>query len=350
MTSCKNQEKKQLHICIVGAGGIGCYYGARLETKGHHVVYIARGEHLAALQDKGLTLKHPDLNFYGRVTATDLNGLSFAYTPEDFDAIIICVKATATDSVARALKQWFVTTNKAALILSLQNGVDNEPQLAMSLGEKYIVGGLAVRIGGHIISPGEVEATGVAQVILGPWPASGGASDEYTRQAIARLVEAFNQAAIPTRLVENIRHELWRKLIINNGVNPLSALTQLDTRALSHHPELGQFVHKMMQETAQVSAADDEVLTDDDVEEMFELIRSFDPIKTSMLVDFEKGRPLELDAISGVIIRRSEKIKCDVPVTKAVSSLLMESLNNTDHTCVDPSAIAQKIKNRCEKE
>jgi 2-dehydropantoate 2-reductase len=330
MTKKDNVENNILTVAILGAGGIGCYYGARLEAQGHKIVYIARGEHLLALKSKGLTLKHPEFSYQEKVTATDLENLFSYYTPSSFDVIIVCVKATATEALAISLKSWFAQTKQETMILSLQNGIDNEPQLAKALGEKLIIGGLAVRIGGHIVSPGVVEATGIAQVVLGVWPNAKADSEHYYVKSIDNLVDVFNKANIPTRLVENIRYELWKKLIINNGVNPLSALTHLDTRSLSHHTEFGPLVKQMMQETALVSSADGEKLNEQDVEEMYSLIRDFDPIKTSMLVDLEKGRPLELEAISGAIIRRAKKMNVQVPVTETVYALLKFSLKCRD--------------------
>lgn len=322
------EQHKIWRIAVIGAGGIGCYYGARLLTQGHKVWFVARGEHLQALQTHGLTLSHPDFSFNGKVDACSLDALLAQRQPEDLDALLLCTKATATPTVAESLRGWLARTQQQTPVISLQNGIDNEPQLAAALGEDCVIGGLAVRIGGHIIRPGVVEATGVAQVILGAWPHAGSPAGQRFGQGLTPLVYAFNQAGIPTRLVDNIRHELWRKLLINNGVNPLSALTGLDTRSLSHHPQFGPIVHQLMHEAALVARADDELLTGQDADEMYELMRTFDPIKTSMLVDLEKGRQLEVDAISGAVIRRAQQLGVAVPYTETVYALLQHQLNN----------------------
>jgi 2-dehydropantoate 2-reductase len=143
---------------------------------------------------------------------------------------------------------------------------------------------------------------------------------------LSHLEQAFNSAGIPTQVTENIRYEMWRKLLINNGVNPLSALTRLDTRSLTHHPEFGKVVYGMMSETVQASKADGVNLTQKDLDDMFELISSFNAIKTSMLVDQEQGRPLELDSISGAVLRRCEKLGIQAPYTFTVHSLLKHKL------------------------
>jgi 2-dehydropantoate 2-reductase len=320
---------RPLRLAILGAGGIGCYYGSRLSATGHAIVFIARGEHLLALQDKGLCLRHPDFEFNGPVDACNLAGFVKRFQPSDIDAMLICVKATATPDVATVIAQWFKATGQETAVVSLQNGVDNEPQLVEVLGEHTVLGGLAVRIGGHIASPGVVEATGIAQIILGAWPHAGGLSDDQYGHRLRLLVKVFNEAGIPAKQVDNIRYELWRKLIINNGVNPLSALTHLDTRALSHHPEFGPLVLALMQETARAAEADSEQLLAQDVDEMYALIRGFDPIKTSMLVDLEKGRPLEVDAICGAVLKRSEQLGIAAPYTQTVSALLRHAVSST---------------------
>ncbi len=323
------KQDKTWRIAVIGAGGIGCYYGARLLTQGHKVWFVARGEHLRTLQTTGLSLNHPDFNFNGKVDACSLGDLLAQQQPADLDALLVCTKATATLEIATSLRDWFVRTGQKVPVISLQNGIDNEPQLADQLGADCVVGGLAVRIGGHIIRPGVVEATGVAQVIMGAWPHTGSLADLRFGKLLPPLVEAFNQAGIPTRKVNDIRRELWRKLLINNGVNPLSALTGLDTQTMSNHPQFGPIVHHLMLEAASVARADDEPLTTQDADEMYELIRTFDPIKTSMLVDLEKGRQLEVDAISGAVIRRAQQLGLAVPYTETVHALLKHQLEGT---------------------
>lgn len=304
-----------MKFLIIGAGGIGCYYGARLLQAGHGVTLVARGEHLEALQQRGLDVEHEALAFSGTVDALSMDALMQRDTCNEYDLIIVALKSGATASWLEQSRDWLRAGTTP--VLSLQNGVDNEPMIAQQLGAARTLGGLAVRIGGHIIAPGRIEARGPAQVVMGCWPDT----DEDDNR-LDTLAAVFNEAGIPTRVSANIRYELWKKLVINNGVNPLSALTGLDTRTLTADPVLGQTVYRMMQETAVAARADGVELTCADVDEMFELISQFDAIKTSMLVDREKGRPLELDDISGVVIRRCEALGEAAPWTAMVERLL----------------------------
>ncbi|MTI97305.1 MAG: 2-dehydropantoate 2-reductase [Marinobacter adhaerens] len=306
---------------MIGAGGIGGYYAARLARAGHELVLTARGDHLNALKAQGLTVDYEGEVLHQALPAFSHTELIQKHEPDDFDLIVIALKSTATASVMAELASWLESA--AVPVLSLQNGVDNEPVIAEVVGEDRVLGGLAVRIGGHITEPGQVFAEGVAQVVMGAWPRQ--RPDDLRISLLRRLEALFNAAGIPTTVSDNIRYELWRKLVINNGVNPLSALTGLDTRSLTHHPEFGKIVHGMMAETVAASKADDVNLGPEDLAEMFALISNFNAIKTSMLVDKEKGRPLELDSIAGAVLRRCDRLGIEAPYTMTVNALLAHS-------------------------
>lgn len=206
-----------LSILMIGAGGIGGYYGARLAEAGHRVVLTARGAHLAALQKNGLVVHYEERVIECRVPAVDHAALIKNYQPADFDVIAVALKSTATKAVLGELGQWLARSEVP--VLSLQNGVDNEPLIARMLGDTRVLGGLAVRIGGHIVEPGVIAAEGVAQIVMGEWPCAP-AEQDARRPLLEILQSAFEQAGIPTTISDDIRYELWRKLVINNGVNP----------------------------------------------------------------------------------------------------------------------------------
>ncbi|MCH8531140.1 MAG: 2-dehydropantoate 2-reductase [Saccharospirillum sp.] len=307
-----------MRFLIVGAGGIGCYYGARLQNAGHEVTFLARGAHLEAMQQKGLSVHHPDFHFASPVTALDEAGLAANTRVSDFDVLLVCLKTQDTQPWLERMLPWLQSAPTP--LLSVQNGVDNEPDIAAMVGAERTIGGLAVRIGGHIEAPGVVTVNGPAQIVMGAWPDNMKGTD--WGDFLSRLDETLNAADIPSRVSDDIAREIWRKLMINAGVNPLSALTHLDTRSLCRHPLYGPAVRGLMVEAAQAGKADGVTLTDEDVTEMFDIIFSFDAIKTSMLVDKEKGRPLELDGICGAVIRRCEALNLPAPMTRLVYGLL----------------------------
>lgn len=312
-----------MRFAVIGAGGIGCYYAARLIQAGEAVSLIARGEHLRVMQQQGLSVKHPSLTFNAAVDAYHLDAWFDETRPDQVDVLIVCLKAMQTADFAAQLAAWFqqYADSDKPLVLSLQNGVENEKQLRDVLPEGLVLGGIARRIGAHITKPGLVESVGPAQVILGLWPNQHVLKPELLNR-INALEQCFNDALIPTEVSDDINKELWRKLIINSGVNPLCALVQMETGEATHHEALQRLIKGAMDEAAVAARANGVLLTESDVEEMLQLISTFDSIKPSMLVDREKGRQLEIEEICGVVIRGCEQLGEDAPYNRSISTLL----------------------------
>ncbi|MEE2652665.1 MAG: 2-dehydropantoate 2-reductase [Pseudomonadota bacterium] len=304
---------------IIGAGGIGGYYAARLAEAGEDVTVSARGEHLQAIQRAGLIVRWEGGELHQPVVAVDQQSLVEGYAADDFDVVVLAVKAGATASVMTTLNHWLSAAEVP--VLSLQNGVDNEPIIARHLGNERTLGGLAIKIGGHIVSPGVIQAEGEARVVMGCWPSAKGAT-ERRLVLLKKMKRVFDAANIPAEISEDIQYSLWRKLIINNGVNPLSALTGLDTRTLTHQPDYKRIVLGMMNEVVVAAAADHVALTATDLDDMFEVISQFNAIKTSMLVDAEKQRPLEVAAICGAVVERCRALGHEPAYTATVMALL----------------------------
>lgn len=310
-----------MHIAVIGAGGVGGYYGARWLDGGNGVTFVARGAHLQALRNSGLRVDHPDFRFAGPVRATDLGGLA-ASRPDGFDLVVVAVKSAATADVAAALAAWFQASGHRVPVLSMQNGVDNEAELARALGPECVIGGLALRVGTHVEGPGHITAAGLGQLVTGLWPNGEEAEAGPAAEGFREMVAATEQAGIPVIETPDIRRELWRKLVINNGLNPISALTGWDSRRLTRNVDMAATITRLMRETAAAAAADGVTLGEADVAEMFRLIYDLEPIKTSMLVDREHGRELELDAICGAVLARAGQLGIDAPATETVAGLL----------------------------
>ncbi|WP_018719002.1 ketopantoate reductase family protein [Arhodomonas aquaeolei] len=316
-----------MRIAIIGIGGIGGFYAARLLQAGHEVIAIARGQQLDALRERGLTVEHPESRFEAPVTAMDIAGLQ-AEDPHGVDGVLLATKSASTPAIAAALAGW--PGAGAVPVVSLQNGVDNEPVLADALGADRVIGGLSIRIGTHVTAPGVIEATGPGQVTAGIWPNRAEAPEGPASAFLPRLMAALQAAGVPVQETPDIRRELWRKLIINNGVNPISAVTGWDSQRLTHDERIAPVVKRLMRETATAARADGVELDETDVAEMFGIIHDLDPIKTSMLVDREHGRPLEVDAICGPVIERARRLGGDAPATEMVAALLDRGIWSTD--------------------
>jgi len=307
-----------MNIAVIGVGGIGAWYVARLAEAGAGVTAVARGEHLAGLREHGLRLDHDEQPFCDRVDACDIAAL-VSRDARDFDLLVLLTKATATADIAAALAGWGGEAGPP--VLSLQNGVDNETALVERLGEARVIGGYSVLLSGHVEAPGRVRCVGRGQTWLGVWPdlASG---PPAMPARVAEVAEVLERAGLLPKVSVDIRRDMWRKLLLNTGVNPLSALLGWDTRRLIEDAQVAVLVRALMDETVAAGRADGVALQESDVVDMFDLIAGFPPVKTSMLVDLERGRPLELDAIAGAVIRRAERYGIAVPHTRTVATLL----------------------------
>lgn len=305
-----------MNILILGAGGVGGYFGARLLQAGHSVAFVARGAHLEALQMQGLHVKHPNFEFAEKIKAFDLQSLA-DMDAASFDLIILTTKSTATREIAIHLAQWLRNQMNPPYILSLQNGVENEAILCDYFAEEYVMGGLTRKIGAHVVTPAHIEAVGSAETILGMMHVS-----MDNERFLEELALAFKHAGIPTQTTHDIKQELWKKLIINNGVNALCALLRVKTGVLFDKSSLCDVVYGLMQETAHAARSLHVKILQEDVDAMFELIKQFDSIKPSMLVDLEQNRALEIEEICGVVIRALHQIGVDAPYTKTIKALL----------------------------
>ena len=305
-----------MKFLILGAGGIGSYFGARLINAGHEVIFVARAKQLEALQQNELKLHHPEFCFSKKVIAYTIDEIK-SFDAHYFDAVLLTTKSTSTLALSKHLQMWFANEKNIPYIISLQNGVENEEILSESLNKQYIIAGLTRKIGAHIVSPAVISATGSAETILG--------SLEETKENqtfLKNIEQVFNEAKIPTQISLHIKLELWKKLIINNGVNAICALLKKETGVIMHHEKLSKIVYGLMNETASAALNIGIKISKKEIDDMFNLITNFDSIKPSMLVDVENNREIELDEICNVVIKNCEAQGLDAPYTRTISTLL----------------------------
>lgn len=305
-----------MNYIILGSGGIGTYYGAKLQSIGCKVLFIARGKHLETIKKNGLILNHPTFNFKEKVSICTFEDLD-SKTIEKYDAILFTTKSLSTKKLAEELSKKVDKSKPYPYLVSLQNGVENEDIINQYFKEEKIIGGLSRKIGAHIVVPGKIDATGDVETIIGALKQT--SSNDIFLQNLKNEIIKSN---IKCNISNDIRLELWKKLIINNGVNAICALLRIKTGILMSNEKLSQIVYGLMNETAQASKDDNVNITKKDVDQMFELIKHFDSIKPSMLVDVENNRPIELDEICNVVIKKCKKQNIDAAYTKTISTLL----------------------------
>ena len=242
-----------MKVMIVGAGAVGCYYGARLANAGNEVFFIARGKNLATIKSDGITIKSFDGDF--RVTPPcDSDGSPFGLV----DLVIVCVKAYDTKG---ALDLYCHNVNENSVILSLQNGVDNEEIIASRYGKEKVIGGAAF-IGARMESPGEVLHTAFGHITIGEFAAQN--SDRT--DAIASL---FQEAGVSCKVSSDIKRVLYTKMIWNIGYNAICAILDAPAGEVVKNSTTQKTIRAAMEEWIAVAQAAGVSLSDEMVEKKY---------------------------------------------------------------------------------
>ena len=310
-----------MRIVIAGAGAIGGYIGARLARAGADVVLFARGPHLRAMQERGLRVKSPDGDFEVRPEVTgDLAAIGAA------DVVFLGVKAHSLTALAPGLR---ALVGPDTVVVSTQNGipwwyfemhggelegvrlerVDPGGVIAGAFDARRIVGSLAY-FATDIIEPGVIRHTEGNRISLGE---PDGSRSERARAIAEALIGAGFRCPITTR----IRQEIWVKLLGNVAFNPISALTGGTLEELARHPDVSQLIRAVMTETEAV-AAKLGIELPISIDQRMAGAAKVGAHKTSMLQDFEAGRPMELEAVVGGVIELGEKLGVSMPATQAI--------------------------------
>src|SRR6195256_781815 len=230
-----------MKIAVMGAGAVGCYYGFMLARAGHDVVLIGRPQHVEAVQRQGLRLETQTFDEHIRVSAsTDVSVVQRA------QLVLFCVKSTDTEGAAAAIKPHLAPD---AVVLSMQNGVENADRLRALLPQEVIAA--AVYVGTEMAGPGHVRHHGRGELVIQPSKAS----DDVARALIA--------AGVPTDISDNVRGALWAKLILNCAYNALSAITQLPYGRLVKGEGVTAVMRDLVDECLAVAKADGVTIQDD---------------------------------------------------------------------------------------
>lgn len=311
-----------MNVVIIGAGGIGAFYGMILHKAGCNVKFIARGENLQYLKKNNMKVTHTNYTIEDKIDTYSLDELTQIFKPEDIDAIFIATKAMSTESISRKLGLWTKNSTNIPYYISLQNGVENEDVMEQYYDRNYVIGGLTRLIVSHTVSLGHIHCEGEVQTLIGAIN-HGKKSSKFLEE----LKIFLDKTKTSTFICEDIRLELWNKLIINNGVNAICALVKEESGPLIRNEKTAKLIYGLMSEAAKASNAVGVNLTQDDADKMFELMTNFQSVKPSMWVDTENNRDLELDDICGVVIRNCEKLGVDAPYTRTISTILEFTYN-----------------------
>ncbi len=297
-----------MRIAVLGSGSIGGYYGALLAKGGHDVVFIARGAHLQALHERGLTIRAPAGEWTIPVAA-----VADARSVDPVDLVLFSVKSYDTEAAARALPPLM---GRGTAVLTLQNGLDNAAAVGAVVGPGAVLSGavyVALQLGG----PGVVRHTGGdGKIVFGE---RGGAVTGRAR----RIATAFQLAGIPHALSSEIERVLWEKFLFITGIGAVTALARSGIGPLMASPEGRALVAASSGEVAAVGRAEGHLPRPDAVDAVLAQAAALPPEwRSSMARDLEDGRRLEVDALSGAVVRRGTAHGIATPVHQAIAACL----------------------------
>lgn len=294
-----------MKFAIVGAGGIGGYYGGVLARSGNEVQILARGDNLTAIRDHGLQVRTPEGTFTASIKAGD-DVTQFA----PVDCVIVAVKTYSLPEVAPAAKH---LAERGALIVPFLNGVDIAERLVeFGVPKETVVGGLTT-ISVARTEPGVFERrSNFQKVIIGEFP---GGRDQTRRQRIERIVQAFLRAGVEAQVAEDICAEIWRKFAFIAAMAAVCGLARSAIGGVRAAPLGPLLLERAIREVVMVAHARGIRLADDETERILRFSMALpDGMKPSLLLDVEAGRQSEIDALSGTVGRIGREVGIETPV------------------------------------
>lgn len=298
-----------MKIAIIGAGGVGGYFGARLAEAGHEVAFVARGAHKDAMKAKGLTVHSPlgDLHLPAPVVVDDPAAVG------PCEVVLFCVKLWDVPGAAEILRPML---SAGSCVVPIQNGVSVTDTLSGLLGAEHVLGAVT-QISASIEAPGVIRHHGdFARLIFGE---PGGGSSAR----LERLEAACQAAGIEARVSPDIEAEIWQKFIFLAPMAGATAFYRAPIGEIRDDPGRWARLEAMVRETAAVGRAKGVALADDAEEGSLGFLRKLPPaMKSSMQLDLERGRRLELEWLNGEVVRLGEELGVPTPETAAVFEAL----------------------------
>lgn len=285
-----------MHIAVIGAGAVGCYYGGLLLRAGHDVTFIGRQPHVDAINAHGLLLDMQ--GFRGHLPAKAAVDTSDLAAP---DLVLFCVKSADTEEAGRALAG---RLRPETSVLSLQNGVDNAPRLRAVIGQEVIPA--VVYVGSGMAGPGHIKHHGGGGLAIGASAAS---------EAMARTFEA---AGIPTEIAADIETTLWSKLVINCAFNALSAVAGIAYGPMLEVQGARDVIVSAVQEAIAVARASNVAIPGDLVAQILKIPALMPNQTSSTAQDLARGKPSEIDFLNGFVVRKGAEFGIATPTNQAL--------------------------------
>ena len=300
-----------MRIAVFGAGGIGGYIGGLLAQTGQEVVLIARGEHLKAIQQRGLKVDSPKGDFvaYPALATDDPNQVG------EVDTVILGVKAWQVPEAAQAVRSM---VGKATAVMPIQNGVEAPSQLAAVLGSEHVVIGLVI-VRSLIAGPGHIR-----HVLEVDPNFQLGEMDKHHSDRVERLRRALENAGLSVKTPPDIHVAMWEKFLTFCVASGMGAITRATSGVWRSLPETRQMAEAAAHEVMAVAQARGIAISDQADKASMRIIDNFlEGHSTSMAIDIVEGRPSELEAATGLVVRLGREEGVDTPVTTLIHNSLL---------------------------
>ena len=296
-----------MKIVVIGAGAMGSLFGALLAESGEDVwLYDIWEEHVKAINEKGLGIELDDKTRSVSVNATTDKG-QIGKT----DLAIIFVKSTQTDDAARTASE---LVGNSDFVLTLQNGMGNADIISEIIDPDRIIAGTTSH-GATMLGPGSIRHAGTGPTVIGMW--SG-----IKKTGIHKIAYVFNKANIITEIVDDIQNVIWAKLLVNIGINAITALTGIKNGRILDLSVTKALSCAAVEEAMEVARALGVKLADNTVEHVFQVAEATKDNRSSMGQDVDKKRQTEINAINGAVVKEAQKLGINVPVNETLTALI----------------------------
>ncbi len=305
-----------MRYTVIGTGAIGSYYGGRLQQSGLMVNYLARSDY-EHLKSSGMVIE----SINGDFKLEDIAAFKKAEDIPETDVVLVSLKTTANSKLPDLIRP---LVHRGTVILVLQNGLDMEEELRTAFPEARVMGGMCF-ICSFRKAPGHIMHVDKGSILAAPL-------DPADLPILKQIETDFIAAGIEFKSSEDLRTSRWSKLLWNIPFNGLSVILNATTSDILSSRQGETIVRKLMSEVVQGARADGCSLNESQIEPMIDFTRVMTPYKPSMKLDFESGRPMEIDYMFRKPLKAAEKKGIELPSITMIADQLeiLEGLNNQD--------------------
>jgi 2-dehydropantoate 2-reductase len=306
------QDEKRRRIAVLGAGAVGCYFGGLLARAGVPLTLIGRAPHVEAITRDGLFVE--GLHFQERIPIAAVTNVDAV---REAAIVLLCVKTLDTEQAAKALMPHLAA---GALVVSLQNGVDNVERIRAATGMEALAA--VVYVAAAMTGPGHVKHAGRGDLVLGDFWARE-RQGNGRRHELEDLAALFTRAAIPCRVSENIAADLWTKMIINCAYNAISALGHARYGRIVSNTWTREVLKEVIREAVAVARAGGVQFPEGDLVAIgLQLADTMSNATSSTAQDIARGKRTEIDSLNGYVVRRGTEVGIATPVNQTLHALV----------------------------